>query len=282
MQRPPIPAEIKREVRQRCGFGCVLCGFPLYEYDHIREWSEVERHVADEITLLCRKHHGEKTNGLLPHELVAAANRDLHNKRTGVSKHAMLHYSGSEVEIRMGGSAFRYHDLPDGCFFAPLVVDRLPLIGFTHDQGQLLLHFVAFDESNSCILEIDDNELVYNASQWDIEWIAQTLTIREQHRKILLQIIFSPPNQITISKGRILLNGIEILLGRDYFFIANSQFFANKLLVENFQIGICIGGAIPNVLSAIRVDKVSRYKLDRKQARQHLRKYLNEERRRAR
>jgi len=30
-----IPLPIQREVRQRCGFGCVICGTLLYEYDHI-------------------------------------------------------------------------------------------------------------------------------------------------------------------------------------------------------------------------------------------------------
>ncbi len=48
-----IPLPIQREVRKRCGFGCVLCGLPLYEYEHMEEWAQVKRHIADEITLLC-------------------------------------------------------------------------------------------------------------------------------------------------------------------------------------------------------------------------------------
>ena len=80
-QRPPIPQELKREIRQRCGFGCVICGMPLYEYEHMLEWAEVQRHVAGEITLLCRQHHGEKTNGLLPKEVVVASNQNPYNKQ---------------------------------------------------------------------------------------------------------------------------------------------------------------------------------------------------------
>lgn len=34
-----IPLPIQREVRQRCGFGCVICGMPLYEYEHMEEWA---------------------------------------------------------------------------------------------------------------------------------------------------------------------------------------------------------------------------------------------------
>ena len=48
-----IPAEIKRQVRQRCGFGCIICGLPIYEYEHMEEWAKVKRHRTEEITLLC-------------------------------------------------------------------------------------------------------------------------------------------------------------------------------------------------------------------------------------
>ena len=36
-----MPLPIQREVRQRCGFGCVVCGLPLYEYDHLLGWTNV-------------------------------------------------------------------------------------------------------------------------------------------------------------------------------------------------------------------------------------------------
>jgi len=69
-----IPEAIKREVRQRCGFGCVICGAPIYEYDHIIDWSIVKKHEAKNITLLCPQHHTEKTKGLLTREQVANSN----------------------------------------------------------------------------------------------------------------------------------------------------------------------------------------------------------------
>jgi hypothetical protein len=89
--RPPIGAEMEKEVRRRCGFGCVMCGLPLYEYDHILGWSNVQRHVAEEITLLCDMHHREKTHGLLPLDHVVAANREPFNLRRAVSRPHDLH-----------------------------------------------------------------------------------------------------------------------------------------------------------------------------------------------
>ena len=43
-----VPELMKREVRQRCGFGCVICGMPLYTYEYMLDYANVHRHVADE------------------------------------------------------------------------------------------------------------------------------------------------------------------------------------------------------------------------------------------
>jgi len=60
--RPPIPDPVKRTIRQRCGFGCVICGLPIYEYDHIFGYKNETGHIVEEITLLCDHHHKLKTN----------------------------------------------------------------------------------------------------------------------------------------------------------------------------------------------------------------------------
>lgn len=277
-QRPQIPPEIKREVRQRCGFGCVICGMPLYEYEHMLEWAEVKRHVADEITLLCRQHHGEKTNGLLPKEVVLAANQNPYNLQTGVSKNHFLHYSGSFVRLTLANSHFDFENLPENTFFAPLVVDGVAIVGFRIENNRLLLQFIAFDERNVPIIQIVDNELVYSTSSWDVEWVRQKLTIREGHRKILLQLIFEPPNVIKIVKGRILLNGLELLIGNDYIFCSNNSGFLSSISTKNCPVGLAVGDPKPNCGAGFVISGIPRYGFDRKEARKFLRKSRNETR----
>ena len=140
-----IPLPIQREVRQRCGFGCVICGLPLYEYEHMAEWASVKRHVADEITLLCDQHHREKTGGLLPKEVVSQANLNPFNLRENVSKPYNLHFSGKDAEIEIGGNSFTCEDLGYGTAMVPVSVDGTPLIGLIIADGHLLLNLVIFD-----------------------------------------------------------------------------------------------------------------------------------------
>jgi trigger factor len=278
VQRPPIPPEIKREVRKRCGFGCVICGMPLYEYEHMLEWAEVKRHVASEITLLCRLHHGEKTNGLLPKENVIEANKNPFNLKAGVSKNHLLHYSGKNVQLVLANSVFQFNDLPENSFFAPLVVDGLAIVGFRVEDGKLLLQFIAFDEFNVPVLQIVDSELIYRAEQWDIEWIGQKLTFRQAQRKILLQLVFEPPHTIRMVKGRILFNGIELLIGADFLFCSNNSSFFSGISTTNCPVGLAIGDPVPNAGAGMVFSGIPRYGFDRKAARKFLRKCQNEAR----
>ena len=147
-----IPLPIQREVRQRCGFGCVICGMPLYEYEHMEEWALVKRHVADEITLLCDQHHREKTNRLLPKEVVRKANTEPFNLREGVSKPYLLHFSGEEAIVEIGGNTFSCVDQGYGTAMVPISVDGTPLIGLILADGHFLLNLVIFNEYNSPVL----------------------------------------------------------------------------------------------------------------------------------
>src|ERR1044071_10283987 len=97
--RPQIPEPIKREVRQRCGFGCVICGMPLYNYDHMTEWSEVHRHDAANLTLLCPNHHHEKTVGLRTLAQGQAANSKPFNRKHGHTSKHTLAFTGASCEV---------------------------------------------------------------------------------------------------------------------------------------------------------------------------------------
>jgi len=60
-----IPAAVKRTVRQACGFGCMVCGEAIYEYEHIDpEFAEAKEHSPDAIGLLCPTCHARVTRRL--------------------------------------------------------------------------------------------------------------------------------------------------------------------------------------------------------------------------
>lgn len=259
-----IPLPIQREVRQRCGYGCVICGLPLYEYDHLLGWANVRRHVADEITLLCDQHHREKGAGLLPAEVIVEANKYSYNRKTGISKPYDLHYSGNECEIVMGGNSFRTANGGYGTLLLPVSVDGTPLLAFILGDGHLLLNVNVFDEYNQLVLQINNNQLVQFASPWDIQLVGRNLLIREAERKILIDITFEPPERIVINRGRFLRNGVEILIRRDRVIIVNNGMTFSGCRSTNWPGGILIGPDENSISAIIRMPQVSRYRHDRK------------------
>jgi trigger factor len=256
-ERPAIPLPILREVRQRCGFGCVICGIPFYQYDHILGWAKTERHIAEELTLLCLQHHGEKTSGLLPNEVVIEANKNPYNLRQGVSKPYNLHYSGSECETRIGSVVFTTKDEGYGTEIIPLSIDDIPIIGFIMSNGHLLLTLNLFDHFNNFILRIINNQLVYSVSPWDIEFIGRNLIIRGKKRNIFIDIKFEVPNKIIISRGRFILNGVEVLIHPDFVHVVNG-IKTSHMRVENFHGGLILGRNEKQVRGAVSVPKIPR------------------------
>jgi trigger factor len=206
-----IPEAIKREVRQRCGFGCVVCGCPLYEYEHMEEWAIVKRHVANEITLLCDRHHREKTNGLLPKEMVRKSDETPFNRVHSNSTPYKLHYSGEKCDLVLGNNYIRSSFLITPKM-SGLVIEGDDVISFEYLDGEIFLNLKFYDKNGSLILGVIRNELVYRTSHWDVTFIGTTLAIRENMGRHLVEINFQPPSRITISKAYFWYRGYGVLV----------------------------------------------------------------------
>lgn len=256
-----IPSSIQREVRQRCGFGCVICGVPIYDYEHMNEWALVKEHVAEDITLLCPQHHRERTSGRLPIEIVKEYNKNPYNSRKGQSSSMPLFYQGDSCEFLIGGNNFimdSHGESPTQMI--PIMVDGIPLFSFILDDGHLLLDANIFDENNELVFVIRKNQLLYSTELWDIQFVGKTLTIREKMRKILLNIIFDTPNKVIIDKARLLCNGVELLIKKDQLLVNNQTSIFERCTFENCQGGIVIGSEPQISMSVgIRMSGINRY-----------------------
>jgi trigger factor len=261
-----VPLPIQRAVRQRCGFGCVVCGMPLYEYEHLLGWANVHRHVAAEITLLCDQHHRERTSGLLPIEAVHQADADPHNLREGVSKPYSLYYEGESCEVLIGNSSFTTRDEGYGTLMVPISVDSTPLIGFILADGHLLLNLNLFDESNNCIMRIVNNQLSYSSDPWDIQLVGRNLKVRAGHRRLLVDMTFDPPNRVRLNQGRLLRNGVEILVRPGYVLITNNCMLVSGMTAVNCAYGLKIGPHLDDLGAAMAIESIPRYLGDTKAA----------------
>jgi hypothetical protein len=217
--RDDIPLPLKRAIRKRCGFGCVICGLPLYEYDHLYGYSPRIGHVESEITLLCDKHHKEKTNRLLPLQDVLAANEAPLNLRSGVSSPYHFHMSGPKCTVQLGDCSFSA-SLRQRTALVPLAIWGQTIVGFTFDDGHLFLTLQLYVRDRSqpksadrLVLAVLENELVYCTDLWDVQFVSSALTVHREHRDIALVMRLHPPDRINIERARLQYNGCEVEIG---------------------------------------------------------------------
>lgn len=278
--RPSLSRPLMREVRQRCGFGCVICGHPIYEYDHLLGWTNVKRHEATEITLLCPIHHKEKTAGLLPGESVLEANRDPWNLRSGVTAPYTLKYTGDAYFIDVGSLVYGGRATGTRTVAQAIRIDGEPLISVTLEDGHFLLSLAVYDRQGSLVLHIIDNELVLNLRSWDIEFVGKRLTVRQAARDILFDIVFKPPSTVMIQRGWILRNGVEIMILPDMLVVLNTlNYFIHTTIVA--PTGLIIDDDRHDLHAAVAIDDVPREDWGRPEAIKWARAKAKEHRRTA-
>jgi hypothetical protein len=112
-----IPEEVKRQIRINSGFGCVICGMGIIEYEHVEpEYNEAKTHDPSKMTLLCAGCHGNVTRGLWSKEKVKRAMANPKALSQGFSngfydigyEHPQVHFAGSkfvnsQIPIMIGG-----------------------------------------------------------------------------------------------------------------------------------------------------------------------------------
>ena len=190
-----IPSEIKRAVRKRCGFGCVICGNAIIHYEHFNpEFEFATEHSAEGIALLCPNHHEEKKKGLLTNEQI----RDFNNAPFAVRKGTATHQFVNQItpEIVIGQKTFAGGT-------SVIRVDDEVVLGFNapeEDGAPFRLSFSFFDRMGVDIYSVIDNEIVCENQAYDIESTGHTWTARSKKGKIDLRIKFDLPTRITVER----------------------------------------------------------------------------------
>jgi hypothetical protein len=187
-----IPEDVKRAVRQKSAFGCVLCGLSLYTYDHFDPpWPEALEHRPDGICLLCPNHHFRKTKGLISIQEIKAAYDAPEAKRVGYSHDPEFRTCQRPVKVRLGNLVFE----DPGKVLR--VGEEVLLAVEDLEEGRLGLTGRFYDRLGRLILEINRNEWRTLAGNWDVERAGNALVIRERSRKLSLCVIAESCHAIT-------------------------------------------------------------------------------------
>lgn len=202
-----IPKDVKRAVRQRCGFGCARCGATIYEYEHFfPDFKDALSHDASSIVLLCPSCHSLVTKGVLPKEQVAEFSEKPAALARGFSNQSLPVFRGVP-SLKMGGGGL-IKQTP-----IPIQLGGKPLISFfpPEDGSEITqLSFFASDSSGENLLEVINNEWKIQAGVWDFEWVGKRFQFKDSSGQPALVLRLEPPDFIAVEIFRSCHNGVPL------------------------------------------------------------------------
>lgn len=203
-----IPGDIKLQIRQECGFGCVVCGMTIYTYEHIvPEFAEAKAHDPTKIALLCGSCHLKVTKGIWSKDKIKKARWSPLCKQQGYSND--FFDVGEPFGVSVGRIYFFKNETGD-----LLQIDGRTILSMKKvDNEPPKLSGSFHDQAGNVLFKIKENEWIGNPEAWDIESVGNTLTIKDKGDSILLQINARPPHIMAIQ--------IANLQYRDYALITN-------------------------------------------------------------
>jgi hypothetical protein len=181
--RLSTPDLIKRQLRKEAGFGCVKCGFPIYDYHHIVPYTPIDPHFRpQDMLVLCPNCHREATVGAMLEQEQRYLKAHPFNLQRGYAN-GQLKINQKELVVSTGGVQL----INDSCI---LVIDDEPLLALSSGQnGTLELSLAVYDDKDNILATIDQNSWRQgDSSIWDMEFGYQWLKIRQKTHSIVLNV----------------------------------------------------------------------------------------------
>jgi hypothetical protein len=195
--RPAISRELEREVRKKCGYACVMCGCPIYDYDHIDDWADVKEHTLENLTLLCTLHHRLKNKGVLSREVVRRRTENIQHRPSG----GLPDINFTTCQLVLGNNTI------SGWPTVGLLVYERDYFYIDYDESlnQVVIDAEFFDNNGGTLFRIENNIYTHthSADLWDVETRGNSIIIREGFRKRLLIITIDGINNSITIQGKL-------------------------------------------------------------------------------
>ena len=228
-----IPDPIKRLVRQRCHFGCVICGRSIVEYEHFNPvFANARTHEADGICLLCPNCHAKKTRNLLSAGRLREAAANPICARAGFSFDELEAQNIPPYIVFCGSLLYECETV--------ISVAGWPLLAVNAPEAPHAPHALSasfFNSDGRPSLLLRHNEWVVLSDQWDAELTSNTITIRSGAGDIGLRLTFKPGAGIIVDRLNMLVAGYHFLGDAESFTVQNP--LGNKTTYAQWTVPHC-------------------------------------------
>ncbi|BAY66961.1 hypothetical protein NIES22_71050 (plasmid) [Calothrix brevissima NIES-22] len=201
-----IDESIKRAIRKRCGFGCVICGNAIVQYHHFAPpFKDAKEHNPEGIALLCGSCHNEVSTGFASNIKVSHASKNPFCLRKGFTSHKLKMDNDYPV-IVVGTARWEKTVTIFEVLGEPILQIEPPE---QPNTPYLITGLFCVQEGNE-LFRIVKNEWIGLIKNWDITFSGGRVTIRRKLHDIALELQYTPPSNINITKIDMYYKGARI------------------------------------------------------------------------
>ena len=222
-----IEQNIQLKILQDAGFGCVICGLGIIEYEHIDpEFKDCLEHNPENMTLLCPTCHSKKTRGFLSIETILNAKKHPYFLTKGHSNE-FIDLGKNYPQVIIAGSLFEHIE-------HVVVIKNTSFFRINQPINQndtFTISACFFDDNSKPSLIIDNNQWIALNTNWDVEAVGGKIIIKNNSNSYNLIMNFNKPNTIDIEKLKMRVNNYIINCEHDEIKIQNLENNSSQTII---------------------------------------------------
>ncbi|HDM8161811.1 TPA: SEC-C domain-containing protein [Vibrio harveyi] len=201
-----IASPVKREVRQRCGFGCVNCGNAVYQYEHLEPtFAEAKEHNPDHIVLLCGGCHDRVSRKILSKDTIKLRSQNPVCKQSG--------FSFGPFDLGLVEPTVTIGTLTCKNVESLIQIDGESIFSIKKSECEgapFRINAYLADRDGVEVLKITDNEWITSTANWDVEVVGPKITIRKNLGDITLALRTEAPHSLIVERLEMVHRGVKI------------------------------------------------------------------------
>ena len=211
---------IKRFVRQRSKFGCVVCRAGIYDYEHIEpEFRDATTHDPDGICCLCSSCHTKVTRRQYSKAYVKEKYKEVEAADVAVvpSPYDQLDFHEGKAELKIGGISYDPGVSSVVNYHGQEIFSISPSNGVeTAGISALFL-----DNDGNKTLRIQDNVWQGAMEAWDTEVVGPRIKVRKKKGMFAVVLRLEPP-------GRIVVERLDMRIGNAHILVSETSYAVGR------------------------------------------------------
>lgn len=212
LSRKDLTETMKRDIRKRCGFGCVHCGNALYQYHHFDPpFENAKAHLVENIALLCPNCHQLVGDGWRSDSTFKKWTKNPVCFQNNYS-HLNIEIGEQTPTIVFGNATFVGNQFPIRASSGePIIEIEAP----EAESAPYTINAVFQDRMGNEIARIVHNEWQGLSRNWDIQAKKGRIVVHSARRKIDLILQTVPPNNLVIERLYMYYKGFQLTCNRN-------------------------------------------------------------------